>query len=280
MRYREFLTFLTPKDKLIYTVGACLSRLGVKSSGFERLKNERMFLLKAKELNFLASAAKNELMLERDFVKVSLRQNSSDQEVFEQIFFSDEYGPVIECIQANDVGISTIVDAGSNIGLSSLKFLWAFRNAKIICLEPDPENFAQLSKNLATHQNVVLLKQALWHRDEKLFLSDKFRDQKHWSRSVSPVNTESQFSIQGVSVNDLIRKYNIESIDLLKIDIEGSENAIFNESNDLSFLAKVKVIAIEIHDEFNCRKRIYELLRYHKFVLFSSGELTVGLKIY
>jgi len=62
------------------------------------------------------------------------------------------------------------------------------------------------------------------------------------------------------------------------MDIEGSEKEVFtNPNSDVSFLAITKCIAIEIHDEFDCREAIYEILTKYGFLLFNSGELTIGV---
>jgi len=47
---------------------------------------------------------------------------------------------------------------------------------------------------------------------------------------------------------DLITKYDLETIDFLKVDIEGSEFDLFN--SDIGWLSRVKKIAMEVHLEF------------------------------
>ncbi len=73
-------------------------------------------------------------------------------------------------------------------------------------------------------------------------------------------------------------KNNFHTIDILKIDIEGSEKEVLTSPKaDVSYLAKTKCVAIEIHDEFDCRESIYEVLRQYNFEFFNSGELTIGI---
>ena len=38
-----------------------------------------------------------------------------------------------------------------------------------------------------------------------------------------------------------------------------------------------KLIVIEIHDEFDCRKAIYDVLTNYNFEFHQYGELTVGI---
>ena len=42
-------------------------------------------------------------------------------------------------------------------------------------------------------------------------------------------------------------------------------------------LKKFRIIAIEIHDEFNCREAIYKILEDHNFTYFDDKELTIGV---
>jgi UDP-N-acetylglucosamine transferase subunit ALG13 len=71
----------------------------------------------------------------------------------------------------------------------------------------------------------------------------------------------------------------VTAIDLLKIDIEGGERYIFNEAREgLEFLAITRVIAIEIHDEYQIEDRIQAILRDAGFVISHSGEYLVGVR--
>ena len=78
------------------------------------------------------------------------------------------------------------------------------------------------------------------------------------------------------TIEGLINDFNIETIDFLKIDIEGGEDEVFKDFSKINWLDKVKVIALEIHDEFDCRKHIESNLE-KLFTLSHSGELTIGI---
>ena len=63
----------------------------------------------------------------------------------------------------------------------------------------------------------------------------------------------------------------------MKIDIEGAEKNLFENAQDLKWLARVKIIAIEIHNEFGTRKHIEDTLLKYNFKLQYSGEHTIGV---
>ena len=62
-----------------------------------------------------------------------------------------------------------------------------------------------------------------------------------------------------ISMNELIKNNNIDRINFLKIDIEGSEFDLFKENID--WLSRVEKIAMEVHLEFGDQKILVDLLK-------------------
>ena len=212
---------------------------------------------------------------------IKLRKRpSSDLNVFAQIYQYDEYKPLVETFQKhfpNDRKLN-IIDAGSNIGLTSVYLSKRFPNSNFITIEPDTSNFESVGYNLDINEigNAAKIKGGLWSKNTNLKLVNDFRDQKEWSIRVE--ETDEVGDLKAFSVNYLIKEHQFEIIHILKIDIEGSEKEVFTGSNvDVSFLSKTKCIAIEIHDEFDCRQDIYKILKEYDFEFFESGELTIGI---
>jgi FkbM family methyltransferase len=208
------------------------------------------------------------------------KKPSSDIIVFSQILEMEEYKPVVEIFKKNFKINSDlkIIDAGSNIGLTSLYFSQHFLNSEFICIEPDDHNYDSMSINLMNKRikQVHTIKGGLWYKNTYLNIIRDFRDQKEWSIRVD--ETSETTNLQAFSINYLIEKYNFKTIDILKIDIEGSEKEVFtNINSDNSFLSITKCIAIEIHNEFECRDEINSILKNYGFDFFESGELTIGI---
>lgn len=204
-------------------------------------------------------------------------QRFSDRLVFEQIFSLGEYAIVLSMLRYNNGSDSAvIIDAGANVGYTSLFFCENLENPTIFAVEPSAENGAVFQKNTSAFQNVKLYPNALSASDDESFSLDRsFRDGQDWSIVTEP---DASGEIQGISVSGIIRENNLNQVDLLKIDIEGAERFIFKAGVDLSFLDKVKIICLEIHDEFDIRNSICDLLRTHGFYLLESGETTIGIQ--
>ncbi|TAN23581.1 MAG: FkbM family methyltransferase [Acidobacteria bacterium] len=86
---------------------------------------------------------------------VTLRPSTSDRRVFEQIFLDDEYDlrslarwPELDAAARAEPS-ALILDLGANIGLAALALHFQLPTARILAVEPDPANFAQLQRNTA-----------------------------------------------------------------------------------------------------------------------------------
>ena len=106
----------------------------------------------------------------------------------------------------------------------------------------------------------------------------------HDSFSVkASVDKSSIKMVEAISINDFLAQHQIDTIDLLKIDIEGAELPLF--SRNLDWLNKTKIIIVEIHERFNpgSTKYITEMLKsnfsisYTGCLLYTSPSPRDGL---
>jgi FkbM family methyltransferase len=191
----------------------------------------------------------------------------------------DEYSDVLEIFQRINLAPKTMIDAGANIGLATLYFKAYYPELNIVALEPTRETYLRLKQNCEINElkNVSPLEQGLWKQDTLLRLDKSFRDGKDWSfRLVEGQNSDSN-SIKARSVASLMNENGWECLDFLKIDIEGGEVVVFENHDAVKdWLPRVKVLSIEIHDEFNCRESIYALLKENNFVLQESKSIVIA----
>ncbi len=202
--------------------------------------------------------------------------NYSDYEVFEQIFNFKEYEIFVNLFNLNNEfsNKKIIIDAGANVGYTTLFFADKFSDFSIFSIEPSQDNFELCVKN-TSYKNIKLYNRALSEKANMRYTIERdFRDKKDWSITTKE---DDLGVVLGISVKEIIDENKLDYISLLKIDIEGAERFIFKEENDLSYLSITQIIAIEIHDEFNVRKSIENLLIKNNFFLFESGELTIGI---
>jgi len=150
-----------------------------------------------------------------------------------------------------------IIDAGGYIGDASVYFLNRFSNCRVLCLEPDPENYALAVRNLQSYSNrAVVLQKGLWSFPTRLSLSGSF---------VGTHLVEATYENDTVEVCDvetLLRDYGIDRLDILKLDVEGAEDVILQES--AQWLPKVKTLIVEFHG-IDRRKKGIEFLQGQGF---------------
>ncbi|UOQ98305.1 FkbM family methyltransferase [Hymenobacter sp. 5317J-9] len=214
-------------------------------------------------------------------IKVWCRKFSSDLHVLWQLYLRHELSPLIDLINARQLPVRTVFDIGSNIGLAAIRLSHAFPQARIVAVEPAPDNFRILQKNIAANAvPAVLLPTGVWHKAARLYFDRSFRDGQDWSIALTeePTGNLAEY-VDAVSINEIAAQHGVTSIDLLKIDIEGGERYIFNEAREgLAFLAITRVVAIEVHEEFGVEERIRAILQEAGFSISQSGEYLVGVR--
>jgi FkbM family methyltransferase len=146
-----------------------------------------------------------------------------------------------------------IIDGGSNIGTSILFFKINYLNSKIIGFEADPKVFKILQENITNFKlsNVILYNNALWDTEGTISFMSEGAD---GGRILSHLNDFNKIKVRTVRLGDFLK----ESVDFLKLDIEGAEvDVLIDSANKLD---KVKNIFIEYHSFQDQVQRLDELL--------------------
>ena len=93
---------------------------------------------------------------------------------------------------------------------------------------------------------------------------------------VEEVKKELPNTIKGYSIKTLMTKFNLDIIDIFKIDIEGSEKELFEKNYDY-WLPKTKCLIIETHDRMkpDCSASVLNTIGKYNFEKFESGENTI-----
>lgn len=183
---------------------------------------------------------------------IYVRTNTVDLDVAVACLYHEEFGHV------RLPSPKFIVDAGANIGASTIFFSERYPDAQIIAIEPEENNFDLLKKNIESRPNIDAMRAALWGYDDKRKICN--RHTGNWGYTVAGAASDIQSTAQEidcVSITSLMKKYDVNSIDLLKMDIEGSEKNVFEHSS--SWIDTVKVITVELHDKIceGCTQTFY-----------------------
>jgi len=225
----------------------------------------------------LINATAHKVLFSLNSCKFSIRKNSSDSAVFNQVFVKEEYQPLIEILK--NVNVTTIIDAGANAGYTSLFLNKYFPSASILAIEPSVKNRAILDENIRINNlenSIKIVPYGLWSHNVNLEAAGDFRDNKDWSYKVDAVEDGD---IQGRTLLSIMQENDIADIDILKVDIEGAEKELFAGPEIATILGRTKSVAIETHKEIGIDKLIFinQHLINAGFDFFTIDECTFGL---
>jgi FkbM family methyltransferase len=203
---------------------------------------------------------------------ISLRNGTSDFAVFKQVFIHEQYNlPAIDESRY-------IVDAGANIGLTSLYLLLRNPNAQVIAVEPDSENLAMAAENLAPFRDrCCLIQAAVWSQSGTIGISrGDYRDGRHWATRVETDLKSAAEEVPAMTIHEIMEVADFKRIDFLKMDIEGAELQVFRDG-ETSFLDNTLCCAVECHDQ-KCSSAFGEAVHSHGFSVTEHRELSIATR--
>ena len=179
-----------------------------------------------------------------------------------QIFKSNLYG------FAEDNENPVIIDGGAHTGLASIYFAERYPKGKIYAYEADPAIAKMLDENINTFglKNVKTFGKAIWINDDGV----SFENTNDDSGYISNFKKENCVRIPSIRLKNILKN---KKIDLLKLDIEGSEHEVIADCNDV--LKNVQHLIIEVHKYRNQNGSlagILSVLENNKFE-YTLGDL-------
>ncbi len=152
-----------------------------------------------------------------------------------------------------------ILDCGANVGLASLFFRRIYPQASITAYEADPALFAILNTNLKANgaSGVDTRHAALWTSTGSLTFQCEGSDSGMIGSLPGAIDGTST-TVPSLRLRDVIDE---GPIDLLKLDIEGAEDAVLADCEPV--LHRVKAIVMDLHEfdpSVRTTPRVLELL--------------------
>jgi FkbM family methyltransferase len=199
---------------------------------------------------------------------IFLRAHTSDIEVFCQIFVQQELDYDINW------AVKYIVDAGANIGLSSIFLANKYPGVTIDAIEVSESNIELLRKNIGFYSNINVVPKGLWWRSANLRISNPSAEP--WAYIVEETTEDDAQAIPAIGIGELLGQRNIAQIDILKIDIEGAEAEVFGKS-DTPWMSSVRCLMIELHDHFKpgCKDAVLSTLSPFHYSHELRGEYNI-----
>lgn len=205
--------------------------------------------------------------------RIRLRLDTSDAKVVLQVYRDHEIRPPVR------VKAATILDAGANIGITAGYFLDRFPGARLVAVEPDPENLRALRANLANDAGrVTIVEGGLWDEPGPLRIANP--ESESWARQVESAGTEdrpgSGDTIDAFTLDGLLDRSGADRFDIIKIDIEGAESRILVDRFRTHF-ERAKMVFVEAHGDV-IQDHTDRFLTGLGFAIARQHDMTVGYR--
>jgi len=181
-----------------------------------------------------------------------------DVMAIKEVLVDKEYAFVLPRLE--NTASPVVLDVGAHIGLFSLWLLKQHPRARVRSVEADPHTYGILSRNIALARaggaQWEALNAAAWGENGgKLRFSAAGPSMSH------RVSSSGDIIVEGITLKSLLDGLvgTDGIVDLMKIDIEGSEEAFLCAKPDV--LQRVRNVVVELHPYLCDTGRIQDLLR-------------------
>lgn len=161
--------------------------------------------------------------------------------ILDQINNDRLYDPVLS--NKNEL---TILDLGANIGLFTL---YAQDSAKkIICLEPTPATFQMLQKLTAGIDKITCMPYALSDSNNEIHFY------VHDNPTINSIDVDyagTKISVPARTIETILNEQNLNWVDFVKCDIEGSESRAITEATLDPVKDRIGAWFLEVHQTNN-----------------------------
>jgi FkbM family methyltransferase len=179
-----------------------------------------------------------------DGLTITIRSNCGDASTLAEIFLDNCYVRHLT-LPPNP----TVIDIGGFIGDFSLYAVKRLNACRVIVCEPSPQNWALLLRNIANNgyeDRIEPVNKAITDGGDAMMNTDAPEERQCMVSAYFPCEQPLR-AIPGISLEQLLRDYAVERVDLLKIDCEGGEYAIL-ESTSAQVFSCIRNIVFEYHE--------------------------------
>jgi FkbM family methyltransferase len=167
-----------------------------------------------------------------------------------EVFFTDDYR--YDLIQKDVLRMSNspvIVDVGANVGYLSAFSFTRFPKAKVISVEPIPNNLKLLQRNRTRNANTdwKVFEGVLSNTDGQLEIQYDNTDSFSTSASMYGLDAGGDsVTVPSLKLSSLMRSFELHHIHILKLDCEGAEYDVLHCLSEEE-LNRIAFITMETH---------------------------------
>jgi FkbM family methyltransferase len=141
--------------------------------------------------------------------------------------------------------IHTILDLGSNIGLTMAHYAALFSEARILGIELDRSNYEVCKRNIEAFQHRCrIIHGAVWHKAGEVCYGGA---RESGYAIVTEEAGQVKNTVRAVTMESLIDELGAPVVDFVKVDIEGAEKEVLQ--NAAPWIQRVRCLKVEVHPE-------------------------------
>jgi FkbM family methyltransferase len=188
----------------------------------------------------------------------------------------------------NNLESGIILDVGAHVGDTTELYRKYFSQSKIFCFEPFSESCDYLKKRFINDSNIKIVETALGSKDETktLYVSNYSNlnslqrpNERAWGFA-----DEKSVDVETITLDQFCLENDIKQIDILKLDVQGSELDVLMGSETLLEKGNISLVYVEwqvvpLYENHHKYYKIAEFLagfEYEFFNLYNINEARIG----
>lgn len=169
----------------------------------------------------------------------------------DHFIFYNYYDHSLELFFEEAKNAQVILDIGSNIGWTALRFASKNPEAKIIAFEPHPLTFQRAKDNFSRNSfsNILCLNIGLGESSTILKIYELMDNNSGMNRIVLEELDRPYKEVKIERLDDVLNNRNIHQVDLIKMDVEGFEGFVLKGASTILTNSNAKIL-MEADDAF------------------------------
>lgn len=187
----------------------------------------------------------------------------------------------------------TFMDIGSNVGIYSIYNCIINKNSSVLSIEPSMQNLSILSRNINLNnfqERINILPIGLTNKKKGFFLMQEtslyeggalnsFGEKFDFEGKDITKKIMNSYSTFGMSLDELIKDFNIDIPKYVKIDVDGIEHLILDGATGLLTNNKLKSVLVEINENFiEQTQNVNDIMKNNGFKLREKKQVEESVK--
>ena len=183
--------------------------------------------------------------------------------------------------------IQTVFDVGANNGIFAYFIKRRYPNSKVYCFEPSPDLIRCIELNVSSFNNVHIIQKAICEVSNRKidFYINPLSQQTNsiLIDSVTPFcqeNKLNKINVEADTLDSFCLSNRIKSIDVLKVDIQGSENSLLKGATHILQNTEIAFFEISFLEKTIFKTTTNLLEQYEHFKVLNEVKMGADIMFY